>query len=58
MITGKQCPEFDYLGVKIVTIYAYKKEIQNEFARFQKLTSSSSQWIGKQNQTRYGSVNL
>ena len=58
MITGKQCPVLNYSGGKIVTIDAHKKEIQKEFAIFQKLTSSSSQWIGKQNQTRYGSVNL
>ena len=30
-----------------MTIDAYKKEIQKEFARVQKLTSSSSQWIEK-----------
>ena len=41
-ITGKNCPVFDYTGKKIVTIYAYKKEILNEFARIRKLTSSSS----------------
>ena len=38
-ITGKRCPVFDYSGGKIVTIDAYKKEIQKEFARFQELTS-------------------
>ena len=27
-ITGKRCPVFDYSGGKIVTIDAYKKEIQ------------------------------
>ena len=27
-ITGKRCPVFDYTGVNIVTIDAYKKEIQ------------------------------
>ena len=32
-ITGKRCPVFDYSGEKIVTIDAYKKEIQKEFAR-------------------------
>ena len=58
MITGKQFPVFDYSGGNIVTIFALKKEIQKEFARVQKLTLSSSQWIGKQNQTRYGYVNL
>ena len=30
-----------------MTIDAYKKEIQREFARVRKLTSSSSQWIEK-----------
>ena len=28
-ITRKSCPVFNYTGKKIVTIYAYKKEIQN-----------------------------
>ena len=42
-ITGKRCPVSDYSGKQIVTIDAYKKEIQKEFARFQKFTSPSSQ---------------
>ena len=46
-ITGKRCPVFGYSGEKIVTIDAYKKWIQKEFARFRKPTSSSSQWIEK-----------
>ena len=46
-ITGKRCPLFDYTEKKIVTIYAYKKEILNEFARIRKLTSSSSSWVKK-----------
>ena len=57
-ITGKRCPVFDYSGKQIVTIDAYKKETQKEFARIRKLTSSSSQWVEKQKQTSYGSVNL
>ena len=46
-ITGKRCPVFDCSGEKIVTIDAYKKEIQKEFARVRNLTSSLSQWIKK-----------
>ena len=57
-ITGKHCPVFDYTGKKIVTIYAYKKEILNEFTRIRKLTLSSSPWAEKIKLTRYGSVNL
>ena len=45
MITGKQCPVFNYSGKKIVTIDAYNKEILKELARVRKLTSSSSHWI-------------
>ena len=44
-ITGKQFPVFNYSGVDIGTIDAYKKEIQKEFARVQKLTSSLSHWV-------------
>ena len=54
--TGKRCPVFDFSGKGIVNIDAYKIEIQNFFARVQKLTSSSSQWIEKQKLTRYGYV--
>ena len=57
-ITGKRCPLFDYTEKKIVTIYAYKKEIMNEFARIRKLTLSQSPWVKKFKLTRYGSVNL
>ena len=46
-ITGKRCPVFDYIDNKIVTIYAYKKEILKEFARIRKLTSLSSPWVEK-----------
>ena len=46
-ITGKQCPVFDYLGGNILTIDAYKKEIQKEFARVRNIISSLSQWIEK-----------
>ena len=35
---------FNYTGKKIITIDAYKKEIQNEFARIWKLTSPLSPW--------------
>ena len=49
-ITGKRCPFFDYSGKNIVTIDTYKKEILKEFARFRKITSSSSQWIQKNRQ--------
>ena len=38
---------FGYTGKGIITIDAYKKEIQNEFARIRKLTSSSSPWVKK-----------
>ena len=38
---------FDYTGKKIATIYAFKKEIINEFARIRKLTSSLSPWVKK-----------
>ena len=37
-ITGKHCPVFDYSGKQIVTIDAYKKEIQKEFARVRRIT--------------------
>ena len=57
-IAGKRRPVFDYSGKKIVTIDAYKKEILKEFARVRQLTSSSSQWIKKKIQARYGSANL
>ena len=46
-ITGKRCPLFDYTEKKIVTIYAYKKEILNKFTRIRKLNSSSSPWVEK-----------
>ena len=46
-IIGKHCPVFYYTGEKFVTIYAYKKEILNEFAGIRKLTSSSSPWVKK-----------
>ena len=36
---------FDYTGKKIVTKYAYKKEIPNEFARISNLTLSLSPWV-------------
>ena len=57
-ITGKRCPVFDYTNKKIVTIGAYKIEILKEFARVRQLTLSSSQWINKKLQTRYGSANM
>ena len=57
-ITGKRCPVFDYTEKKIVTIDAYKKEIQNEFTRIRKLTLSTSPWVKILKLTRYGSVNL
>ena len=57
-ITGKRFPVLYFIGKKIVTIDAYKKEILNEFARIRKLTSSSSPWFEKNKLTRYGSVNL
>ena len=57
-ITGKQCPVLYYTGKKIMKIDAYKKEMLKESARVRKLTSSSSQWIKKQIQIRYGSENL
>ena len=41
-ITGKRCPVLDYTEKKLFTIYAYKKEILNEFIRIRKLTSSLS----------------
>ena len=41
-ITGKLFLVFDYTGKIIVTIDAYKREIQNESARIRKLTSLSS----------------
>ena len=46
-IIGKHCPVFDYTEKKIVTIYTYKKEIMNKFARIRKLNSSSSPWVEK-----------
>ena len=36
-ITGKHCPVFDYTGKKIVTVDAYKKNV-NELPRIRKLT--------------------
>ena len=39
-ITGKRCPVFNYTDKKIVTIDAYKKNL-NEFSGIRKLTSSS-----------------
>ena len=38
---------FEYTGKKNFTVDAYKKEIQNEFARIRKLTSLSSPWVKK-----------
>ena len=38
---------FDYTGKKFFTIYAYKKEIRNEFLRIRKLTFPSSPWVEK-----------
>ena len=46
-ITGKRCLVFDYTEKKIFMIYAYEKQILNEFARIRKLTSSLSPWIEK-----------
>ena len=57
-IIGKRCPVFDYTEKKIVTINAYKKEMRNELERIRKLNSSSSPWVEKLKQRRYGSVNL
>ena len=47
MVTGKWCLVLDYTGEKICTIDQQQKEIQKEFARFWKLTSSSPQWAEK-----------
>ena len=44
-IIGKRCPVFNYTEKKIVTMYAYKKEILNEFARIRNLTSLLSPWV-------------
>ena len=52
MITCKRYLVFEYSGENIVTIDAYKKEIQKEFARLRNLTSSLSQWI--ENKKRQG----
>ena len=49
-ITGKRCLFFEFIGKKIVTIDAYKKEIIKEFARLRRLTPSLSQWILKNSQ--------
>ena len=57
-ISGERCRVFDYTDKKIVTIYAYKKEMRNEFARIRKLTLSLSPWVKKLKLTRYSSVNL
>ena len=57
-VTGKLCLVFEYTDKKIVIIDAYKKEIIKKFARVRQLTLSSSQWIKKQIQKRYGSTNL
>ena len=46
-IIGKRCTVFDYTEKKIVTIYAYKKEIMNGFARIRKLNSYSSPGVEK-----------
>ena len=46
-ITGKRCPVFDYTDKKVVTIYAYKKEILNNLVIIRKVTSSSSPWVEK-----------
>ena len=37
-ITGRSCLVLAHTGRKIVTIDAYKKEIQNQFSRIKKLT--------------------
>ena len=57
-IIGKRCLVFDYTEKKIVTISAYKQEMKHELERVKKLTSSSSPWVEKLKQRRYGSVNL
>ena len=57
-IIGKRCPVFDYTEKKMVTISAYKQETRHELERIRKLTSSSSPWVKKLKQRRYGSVNL
>ena len=44
-ITGERCPVFNYSGGKIVTIDAFKKEIQKEIARVRNITSSLPQCI-------------
>ena len=41
-ITGKRCPVLNYTEKKIFMLYAYKKEILNEFVRIRKLTLWSS----------------
>ena len=56
-IIGKRCPALDYTDKRIVTIDAYKKNL-NEFTGIRKLTSSLSPWVKKIKLTRYGSVNL
>ena len=38
---------FNYIGKKIFTVDAYKKEILNEFVGIRKLTSSFSPWVKK-----------
>ena len=38
---------FDYIGKKIVTIDAYRKEIRNEVSRKSNVTLSSSPWVEK-----------
>ena len=45
-IIGEHCPVFDYTEKKIVTMHAYKKNL-NEFARIRKLTLLSSPWVEK-----------
>ena len=41
----KCCPVLEYIEKKMFTVYAYKKENLNEFARIRKLTSLSSPWV-------------
>ena len=36
-ITGNRCPVLDYTENKFITIYAYKKEILNKFAKMRKI---------------------
>ena len=57
-ITGKRCSVFDYKGKKIVTMYAYKKEILNNFARIRNITSSLSPWVEKNKSDKIWLLNL